>query len=220
MNENKEYKKAINYICGLVESRQLNIGDKIPTERAIAQTLGISRNSTREALRTLENMGAVESRHGSGNYLSGNISKALSDMINMLMFLSRISPEEICDFRRSMDKAVCQMIIDSGDEIPDIFTEAFENSDEKDEADADRAFHYMLIHATGNRFWIELMDAISDVYRGWIDDVLRSADEKTKAELRQSHRDICEAVVHRKSEDCRRAIDRHYDMIDRERKRA
>ena len=77
MGNNREYTKVIRYICNLIESGDLRMGERLPTERAISETLSISRNSTREALRTLEHMGAVECRQGSGNYLAENIALSL-----------------------------------------------------------------------------------------------------------------------------------------------
>ena len=48
---------------------QLGSGAPLPTEHALARTLGISRNSLREALRALETVGVVETRHGLGTFV-------------------------------------------------------------------------------------------------------------------------------------------------------
>ena len=45
------------------------MGNKLPPERELAEQLGISRNSLREALKVLEAMDVVEIRHGSGIFL-------------------------------------------------------------------------------------------------------------------------------------------------------
>ena len=68
----QEYTKAIGYIYELVNDGTLEVGSKLPTERAIAQQLGIGRNSTREALSILHGMGIIERRQGSGNYISSD----------------------------------------------------------------------------------------------------------------------------------------------------
>ena len=82
MSENRrEYQKAIDYLSDQIRAGMLTVGSRLPTERAIAEDLGISRNSTREALRTMENMGMIESKQGSGHYLTGSISNSLSGMI-------------------------------------------------------------------------------------------------------------------------------------------
>ena len=49
MNQKKisqEYEKAIQYIYELMKSGEITIGSRLPTERALAETLGIGRNST------------------------------------------------------------------------------------------------------------------------------------------------------------------------------
>ena len=72
MNQKKisqEYEKAIQYIYELMKSGELTIGSRLPTERALAETLGIGRNSTREALSIMHGMGLIERRQGSGNYM-------------------------------------------------------------------------------------------------------------------------------------------------------
>ena len=61
-----EYEKAIQYIYSLMQDGTLQNGSKLPTERTIAETLGIGRNSTREALSILHGMGMIERVQGSG----------------------------------------------------------------------------------------------------------------------------------------------------------
>ena len=58
-NNSPEYKKVIDYVYDKIEDGNLTIGSKLPTERAISEELSISRNSTREALKTLECMGLI-----------------------------------------------------------------------------------------------------------------------------------------------------------------
>ena len=42
MGNNREYTKVIRYICSLIESGDLRMGERLPTERAISETLSIS----------------------------------------------------------------------------------------------------------------------------------------------------------------------------------
>ena len=62
-----EYEKVLLYIKTLVKEKKLKLGERIPAEREIAQTLSVSRNSTREALKILVGNGMIEKRRGSGN---------------------------------------------------------------------------------------------------------------------------------------------------------
>ena len=77
MEGNREYQKVIDYLCDEIREGRIRQGDRLPTERVLSEQLQISRNSTREALRSMDYMGIIESVQGSGNYYTGNVSKRL-----------------------------------------------------------------------------------------------------------------------------------------------
>ena len=111
-SETREYQKVIDYVSQMIADGQLKIGDRLPTERQIAETLSIGRNSTREALRMLEHIGMISCKRGSGNYLTDNVSRSVSEMVHMMLLLGQTDQAEICSFRRNMEKAVCRAILD------------------------------------------------------------------------------------------------------------
>ncbi|MFQ9048303.1 FadR/GntR family transcriptional regulator [Pseudoruminococcus massiliensis] len=165
--QNHEYEKVIDYIRNQIEAENLTINSKLPTERAIAEELSISRNSTREALRILEHMGILKSIHGSGNYLTDNISMQMSEMLRYMILLKSISKLDICHFRRDMEKTVCRVVMKSEiseDELNKISDILNSESDKYDEVERDRLFHYSLIYATNNKLWICLKVFLSLIY--------------------------------------------------------
>ena len=99
----KVYFLVIEYIKSLVQKGELSFGGKLPSERKLMGTLGLSRNSVREALRSLENMGIVESRHGQGNYLVNRMGNSLGSMFSLMLFLNECSFEEVRQLRRSIE---------------------------------------------------------------------------------------------------------------------
>ena len=60
----KAYQRLSEKIQDAIEKGGLKVGDKLPPERALAETFGVSRNSVREAIRTLSEQGILKSRHG------------------------------------------------------------------------------------------------------------------------------------------------------------
>ena len=68
MNE-KTYERVIEYLKQQIQEGKLSCGSKIPSERELAASLNLGRNSVREALRTMEHTGMLESRQGKGNFL-------------------------------------------------------------------------------------------------------------------------------------------------------
>jgi len=63
------YEDIVRQIQGLIAERQLQPGDRLPSERELAELLSVSRASVREALRVLSAMGLVEVRSGDGTFV-------------------------------------------------------------------------------------------------------------------------------------------------------
>lgn len=219
----KEYQKAIDYIYELIEQGELCIGDKLPTERFIAEQLNMSRNSTREALRTLENMGVIESRQGSGNYLVGHVSKTITKAIDMMLLLRQTNIKEISSFRRSMEISVCQAIIDQGlsekwkRQLEEIITKMDSiscSSDLSEQVELDRQFHFTLIYATENQFWICIAESVIEVYRRFIDAALQNANSTIRQTLSTCHKDLFHAIQKGDRQACEQAINRHYHLVE------
>lgn len=214
-----EYDVAIEYIFGLMKDGTLKVGDKLPTERAIAAELGIGRNKAREALSILSGMGMIESRQGSGNFVSGNASGAIKNMIIMMMALNTISRQEVCKFRRDMEKAVCSSLISDppSEEIKNRIKDtlrAMDGLSGEELAKADHYFHNALVKATGNKLWEVMMDAVADLYSEWIDYVIQKIDVKNRAKLMQSHKDIFNNIIEDKPRKAMQAIEKHYELIE------
>lgn len=66
----KVYQGVLQEIRKLIDSNELTPGDKLPSERDLAEKLQAGRSSIREALRAMELLGLIETRHGEGTYLS------------------------------------------------------------------------------------------------------------------------------------------------------
>ena len=65
----KVYEQVVDQIKEMVRVGKIKKGDKLPTERVMAEELQVSRTSIREAMRALEVVGLIESRQGAGNYI-------------------------------------------------------------------------------------------------------------------------------------------------------
>lgn len=73
--KDREYKRVMAFVKDGIRSGEFRVGSKLPTEREMAETLGMSRPSIREALKSMENIGLIESQQGSGNYICCNMEK-------------------------------------------------------------------------------------------------------------------------------------------------
>ena len=218
-NTSSEYEKAINYIYSLICDGSLRVGDRLPAERAIAERLGIGRNSTREALSILHGMGIVTRVQGSGNYVSKNAGGSIKQIITVMLALGTITKQDVCEFRRIMEKSVCSVLINKGFTLQqeENFRELLKEmkiAKGKGLVEIDKAFHDSLILATENTLFITVMEAVTEVYREWIDIALKKADKESKPGLFQCHSDIFDSILNKDTEMVINAIDRHYNIIE------
>ncbi|MEL6654200.1 MAG: GntR family transcriptional regulator, partial [Bacteroidota bacterium] len=63
--------KIIRQIRGLITSGQLNPGDKLPSERKLAEKLGVGRSHVREAIQKLEFYGILKTMPQNGTMVAG-----------------------------------------------------------------------------------------------------------------------------------------------------
>jgi GntR family transcriptional repressor for pyruvate dehydrogenase complex len=88
----KIYEQIIQQIKDMIADGTLKSGDKLPTERELVEKFNVSRASIREALRSLENIGIVESKQGEGNFIGRNIENILYEPLELttLIFKSEL----------------------------------------------------------------------------------------------------------------------------------
>ncbi len=99
----KSYTKVIEYIKEQIRSHNLAVGSKLPAERDLSAILGISRNSVREAIRTLDIMGIITCQQGAGNYLTGNVQYNLVETMSMMFLMDQMDHKQISQLRRSLE---------------------------------------------------------------------------------------------------------------------
>jgi DNA-binding FadR family transcriptional regulator len=121
------YQAVQEEIKSYILKHHLVPGDAIPTEHELAQQLDISRNSVREAVKSLEALGILESRAGSGLYVRSfsfdsilnNLPygllfdlKVLTDLVEVRMYMEtgmmarvgeQVTPDQLAELQRVLD---------------------------------------------------------------------------------------------------------------------
>lgn len=80
-------KQLMDVIIENITSGDLPVGEKLPPEAELADTLHVSRNTLREALKTLDTFGIIESIHGQGTFVSAYAMQRIPN-IEILKLLS------------------------------------------------------------------------------------------------------------------------------------
>ncbi|WP_410496548.1 GntR family transcriptional regulator [Cellulosilyticum sp. ST5] len=216
--ENKEYIKVIEYIKEQMKNGTIQIGGKLETERKLSEKLGISRPSIREALRSMENIGLIESKQGSGNYLLGDFSKNLTESFSLMLLMKQVDYVDITEVRRAIELEAYKIAMRSisTQQLKDIksclvnpLNERFEN-----EILFDRNFHFAIVKATGNGFMMNIVEPLASVCEELIEKTLKKATIDEREQLAQFHMQIYLGLEEKNLEKGLSAINAHYDLIN------
>ncbi|SEW27808.1 FadR/GntR family transcriptional regulator [[Clostridium] fimetarium] len=218
--ENREYSKVINYIKTMISESRLHQGDKLPTERELANTLSIGRYSIREALRIMDSMGMIDSRQGSGNYLVPNIGKNLAESVKMMLMVKQVNYLEISQLRRAIELyaygcAINNLTPEKTNEMNQILEEMKIASGIK-RAKLDKQFHDAIILGSNNNLIISIMESLSEVCQGSIDKVVHNSSMELKEKLMETHVEMLKYLIEKNIEKGKDAINKHYHIADLE----
>lgn len=214
----KVYFLVIEHIKTLAQKGEISFGSKIPSERELMATLGLSRNSIREALRSLENMGIIESRHGQGNFLVNNMGKGLSSVFSMLLFTRQSNYIEISQFRRFIEIGAYLLAMKNAGEEDlkklEYILEAMDVRHGSDRAETDKKFHDEIIELSGNHLLGILNEALSDMFTTIITEMTEKVTLEEWEKLRECHWGVYESLAQKNVHEGIRMIREHYNVLD------
>lgn len=93
----------------LVRSGHFRRGSRLPSEPALAQMLGVSRASLREAFKGLTFMGLLKARAGDGTYLQPSMSSMATRQLHWMLLLEEVTYPELYEMREILEPAVAHL---------------------------------------------------------------------------------------------------------------
>lgn len=165
------YEEIIEQIKLLIVEGNLKPGDKLLAERELAEKLGVSRTSVREALSALEMMGVIEIRPGEGTFIRHNNMDQNIKSLELLFLMNQDAILEMLELRKILEVAAVGL---ASERATDDHLAKMEKALKEMEYDiaqdhlgeeADINFHYAVAEATGNSILLRLMSTISDTMK-------------------------------------------------------
>jgi len=197
--------EAIDKIKALVVAGEFAPGSKLPRERELAERLGLSRSSLREAVRALTLVGVLETRQGDGTYVT---SLEADLLLGGASFVSELasgpSVLELYQVRRILEPAATALAAaritdDELDELELCLDRMSEAQATEAFVEADESFHKVIRDACGNAMLSSLLSVLSGgtvAARIW-----RGVSEQGSIESTLGlHRDIASALRARDAE--------------------
>lgn len=215
---------AVSQIEDLIASGILKQGNRLPSERDLAEMLGISRPKLREALLTLEERGLIVTKHGEGTFVAALTGQAM--MPALLALYGRHEPAffDYLEYRKAQEGFAARLAAQRATKsdkarIQEILEEtkrAWEENDAEASQEADFALHSAIVDASQNATLIHVMASIYDLTRQGVfynRDFLKAIDGTGKKLLDQ-HMELGQAVLEQDEDRAARAAEDHIDFVE------
>jgi GntR family transcriptional repressor for pyruvate dehydrogenase complex len=198
-------------------------GDRLPSERELAQQLEVSRPSLREALHKLEVRGLVETLQGGGTFVRPVLDENFGDPLHVLLKSHPETMMDFIEFRKTMEGIsayyAALRCTDADREIIRRRFEAMEVAHHENnpslEAHLDAEFHLSVAEAAHNVVLAHVMGALFDILKdGVFQNRNRLYSRKGSRDLLlRQHRNLFEAVIEGDPEAARAAAHAHLNYV-------
>jgi GntR family transcriptional repressor for pyruvate dehydrogenase complex len=172
-------RRVVENIRDLIATKQLQPGDKLPSERELAEMMSVSRPTIREAFKILSAMGLLSIRQGNGVFVA-DLSVRLDNLASFL-FLQTDTIYELFEVRNIIETDSAAKAAKRGtsaflEEIYEttrycydkvVIQRQFESKEEREKflSHTDQQFHLMVAEAAGNDVVVRVMNNLIDLLR-------------------------------------------------------
>lgn len=221
----KVYVEIMEQLKGLIESGELNDGEKLPPERLLAAELGTSRPTLREALAALEMLGYVEVVNGKGTFVRFDPGQKSPADVEALFDLED-SPFQLMEVRKAVEPAAAALAAEriTKEELAELadimqrMDEAYAETGQFPSAD-DSLFHLRVAQATHNAVFYEVMKVIAERMGHPLWNALKGKSHRqaghSEAYLAE-HRALLNALISGSAKDARDAMVEHLERIEQD----
>jgi DNA-binding FadR family transcriptional regulator len=165
------YERIADRIAGEIRMGLLKPGQRLPSERDLAQRLEVGRSSVREAIASLQVHGVIETRPGSGSFVAADAVERVQAAASAGVSASAhdASPSALLEARSLLEPRIAALAARHG--RPDPYAEellarmdrATDGADGADWNEGDRLFHRQIAVMTDNPVLVALADHIAAV---------------------------------------------------------
>jgi len=194
-------------------------GSKIPSEHALAEQLGVSRISVREAVKMLSSLGLLETKRGGGTFVRQYRGEVFFNPLIPMLALDSTDVYDVLEYRKIVERGTVALVAETADEATIESLErayaAMQGEAVNDHAFAvaDLDFHLALAKATGNPIIVKINDIIKSILSVSMESVVHSLGYNDGLVY---HRKIIDAIKARDRDGAERLMDEHIQRtIDR-----
>jgi len=203
----------------------LRPGERLPSERELAEKLGVSRPSLREAVADLQDKGLLSSRAGAGIFVADVLGSAFSPALIQLFAEHDEAVFDYIAFRRDLEglaaERAARLASDTDLQVVQAVFDKMENAHAKRtpkaEAQLDAEFHMAIIEASHNVVMLHMMRSMFQLLQEGVfyNRQIMFKQRTTRGALLDQHRDINAALQARDGEAARTAVIAHLGYVEK-----
>lgn len=203
----------------------LRPGERLPSERELAERMGVSRPSLRDAISELQEQGLLTAKAGSGIYVAEVLGSAFSPALIRLFSSHDEAVFDYLSFRRDMEGLAAERAARLGSDsdlkvvqtIFDKMQAAHDRNAAEDEARLDAEFHMAIIEASHNVVMLHMMRSMYDLLRQGVfyNRQMMFQQRATREAILDQHRAINTALQARDPSAARAAVEQHLNFVER-----
>jgi GntR family transcriptional repressor for pyruvate dehydrogenase complex len=198
------YETVIEEIESMIRSKRLKLGDRLEGERALADRLGVSRTSVREAIRVLSTLGIIRSAPGSGPSAGAQVvadpEVALSASLRLHVAVDSLSVGDVIDARVMLESWAYRGLPRLPDDLLQPARELLDAMEQTDDPvefhHLDTQFHLELVRLAGNPLVNAIMSSLRSSIESYVLEAAPLLDDwqAIATRLRAEHRAIVAAL--------------------------
>jgi GntR family transcriptional regulator, transcriptional repressor for pyruvate dehydrogenase complex len=207
--------QVVQQFVAMLRNGELTPGERLPTERELAERFGVGRNSIREALRELNMLGLVTSRHGEGTFVGTPDATQMMAPFRAVIELSAPAAESVLEFRLAFEPGIAALaarnLTEDGERRLKDALETFENALANGKAHAehtDASFHFAVAQTTGNPTVIAVHQALLELLTSFRSTLSRDTYQPDNR-VAVGHRELYAAILSRDEEKARAVMQQH-----------
>lgn len=214
----RAYENVLVHIHQQVEEGVLRPGDKLPSERKLAERYGIGRSSVRDAIRILEMRGVVKPRQGGGTVVLAFSSDTLVAELAGTLVRKRALVQELMEVRCMIEpplaaRAAAHASAAQIEQLEDVLRRQRDKVRRGELAvDEDTEFHSEIARAAGNTVMLAVLDTLvsllTETRRHFLQD-----DERARSSL-AGHRLVLGAIRRREPAAAETAMRKHIRAVE------
>lgn len=219
----KIYEEVVEQLKMMLTEGKLKPGDKLPSERDMAESLGVSRASVREALTTLEAIGILEIKPGEGTFVKHTNDAETFAPLTLVLTVERNSGAQLMEVRRVLETEMAALAAERATEenlrkIEDLLIQMKDAHSPHDAVETDLRFHFAIAEATQNKILVRLINTIADLmhhtFKGKREKMY--AHSPSGQRVIREHEAIYQAIKKKAPEEARAKMLEHIDHVETE----